>query len=310
MRVSAWLQRFYIFLALNNGSLSPANVALHQVEDNDLALDFLAYVVDENRGPHPRSSRHRRMMKIPPLSDDPRVAMLREGVLRTHLHAPRGALPFPPVLLFAIADAWGASTRWWKRIVALLLVVCFLSLLRGAGILTVPNGSVVWVYDLDESDRPPPPGAPHSGALLLVPARKSAQTAPSWVPIAAGRATTLLAAHVKWRARHVRHNRFLFPSRAPFNYRGHTEWRPNPSNRMSTSSFASLIRMALQEVCGLPKAQANKFNVHSLRVGGINFYKRSGVPESKRHVPRRPVSTETTGFVLLTASSSSFYEAG
>ena len=283
VRVSAWLQRFYVFLAFNNDLSSPSNVVLPQVRDNDLALDFLAYVADEDKG---RSRVQvatrainfiRRMMKIPPLSDDPRVAMLKAGVLRTHPHAPKGALPFPPVLLFAIADAWGNSTSWWKRMVALLLTVCFLSLLRGAGVLTVPNRTVVWVYDLTESDEPPPPGAQHSGALLLVPARKSAQTAPSWVPVAAGRATVLLAAHVRWRSRHARHNPFLFPSRAPYNYRGRTAWRPNPQNRMSMSSFARLMRLALQEVCGLTKAQADKFTIHSLRVGGINFYKRSSV---------------------------------
>ena len=46
---------------------------------------------------------------------------------------------------------------------------------------------------------------------------------------------------------------------------------------MLTSSFATLLRLALQEVCGLSKADADKFNVHSLRVGSINYYKRSGV---------------------------------
>lgn len=270
VRVSAWLHRFYVFLAFNNDLSSPSNVFFSQVGDNELALDFLAHVADENKGRSRVQAAVRAInfirgiMKIPTLSDDPRVAMLREGVLRTHPHAPKGALPFPPVLLFAIADVWGNSTTWWKRMVALLLVICFLSLLRGAGVLTVPNGTVVWVYNLTESDKLPPPGTQHSGALLLVPARKSAQIAPSRVPVAAGRATILLAAHVRWRTRHTRHNPFLFPSRAPYNHRGRTAWRANPHNRMSASSFATLMRLALQEVCGLTKAQADKFTVHSL----------------------------------------------
>ena len=278
--MAAWLQRFYIFLAFNNDLSSPVHVVLPQVEDNNLALDFLAHVADENKGRSRVQSAMRainfirRMMDIPSLAGDPRAALLKQGVLRSQPHAPRGALPFPPVLLFAIADAWGSSPTWWKRMVATMLAVCFLSLLRGAGILTVPNRTVVWVYDFSESDQPPPPGAPHSGALLLVPARKSSQTAPSWVPVASG---TLLANHVRWRSRHARGNPFLFPSRAPANHRGRTVWRPNKSNRMSTSSFATLLRLALREVCGLSDEDAAKFNVQSLRVGGINYYKRAGV---------------------------------
>ena len=149
VRVSAWLHRFYIFLALNNDLSSPSNVVLSQVEDNDLDLDFLAYVADEDKGRTRVQAATRAinfirgMMKIPRLSDDPRIALLRQGVLRAQPHAPRGALPFPPVLLFVIADTWGSSSTWWKRMVALLLVVCFLSLLRGAGVLTVPNRTVV-----------------------------------------------------------------------------------------------------------------------------------------------------------------------
>ena len=283
VRVAAWLRRYYTFLASRNDPSLRPPVLLPQVEDNDLALDFLAHVADENRGRTRVQAALRavnfirRMMAIAPLSDDPRTALLREGVLRSQPHAPKGALPFPPLLLFAIAVSWGSSSTWWKRMVALILLVAFLALLRGSGVLTVPNGTVVWVYGLEESDQPPPPGAPHSGALLLVPSRKSTQTAPSWIPVAAGRATALLANHIKWRARHVRENPFLFPSRAPYNYRGRTAWRPNRSNRMSASSFSALMRLALQEVCGLSPSQAAKFNVHSLRVGGINYYKRSGV---------------------------------
>ena len=203
VRVAAWLRRYYTYLAAANDPASPSTVFRPQVEDNDVALDFLAYVADEGLGRTRVGAALRavnfirRMMKIAPLTDDPRTALLREGVLRSRPHAPKGALPFPAVLLFAIADVWGSSTRWWKRMVALLPILAFRSLLRGAGILTVPNRTVVWVYGLEESSLPPSRGTPHSGALLLVPARKSSQAAPSWVPVSAGRATKLLAAHVK-----------------------------------------------------------------------------------------------------------------
>ena len=39
----------------------------------------------------------------------------------------------------------------------------------------------------------------------------------------------------------------------------------------------TLMRQALCEVCGLSPSQAAIFSFHSLRVGGINYYRRLGV---------------------------------
>ena len=37
------------------------------------------------------------------------------------------------------------------------------------------------------------------------------------------------------------------------------------------------MRLALVQACGLSEWQASRFTVHSLRVGGINYYKRIGI---------------------------------
>ena len=72
-------------------------------------------------------------------------------------------------------------------------------------------------------------------------------------------------------------NTFLFPSRKLQIKDGKRSWRPHPSNPLSPASFCTLIRMALRQVCGLTDEQAKIFSVHSLRVGGINYYKSIGV---------------------------------
>ena len=51
---------------------------------------------------------------------------------------------------------------------------------------------------------------------------------------------------------------------------------------MATKSLLSLIRMALREVCSLTRKQAKRFTTHSLRVGGINYYRLLGVPTELR----------------------------
>ena len=51
---------------------------------------------------------------------------------------------------------------------------------------------------------------------------------------------------------------------------------------MSSASLLRLIRRALVEVCGLSPEQAKRFSVHSLRVGGINYYRSLGVSTELR----------------------------
>ena len=47
---------------------------------------------------------------------------------------------------------------------------------------------------------------------------------------------------------------------------------------MSGSSLLGLVRKALRLVCGLSAEKARRYTIHSLRVGGINYYRLLGVP--------------------------------
>lgn len=283
-RIASWANKFHRFVESETTRLGHARVPPALVADNDVALRFLAETADEDLGRTRVAAALRalnfvrKLIGVTTLSDDPRIPLLREGVLRLQPHAPTGAVPFPVKLLVAIAQRWGSSSKWWKRMVATVATVAFLSLLRGAGVLSIPSRTVTWVDGLNESRDPPAPGSPVSGALLLVPSRKSSQSSPSWVPIRHGIATELLAAHVRWRRRKAVGNSFLFPSRRLKKLSNRRPvWVPHGSNRLSQASLVSLIRQALVDVCGLSEQQAARFTVHSLRVGGINYYKRIGV---------------------------------
>ena len=203
--------------------------------------------------------------------------MLKQGVLRSIPHNPSGALPLACIMVLAIVKRWGNSRTWWKVMVASLIIIMFMSLLRGAGALSIPVDGVAWIFGLVESSVPPADQRGLSGCLLLVPSRKSKQTAPSWIPLRAGYATQVLSRFCSWRQRHVLDNTFLFPSRKQNKARGSTRWFPHTQNNLSSDSFLLLLRRALMEVCGLSAQQALRFTLHSLRVGGINYYKRLGV---------------------------------
>ena len=282
-RIASWLKKFKTFLRDNMWELGHSELTPSMMRNNDLALGFLASVANEGRGRTRIASAIRAInfvrgiLGVDALSRDPRTPLLKEGVLRANPHAPKGAMPVHPVMVLAIARAWGSSPVWWMRMTALLMLASFLSLLRAAGILTVPRASVTWISGQNEVTDPTSIPRTHDGALLLIPSRKSSQTAPSWVPLRSGRVTQLLRRHLQWLKRTRLRNKFLFPARKASFISKRRTWVPNESHRLSRTSMVHLMRKALTEVCGISEANARRFTAHSLRVGGLNYYTRLGV---------------------------------
>ena len=289
-RISSWLAKFRQFLdvvALDEGA---ARATPKLMRCNATALDFLAMVAEENKGRTRVAAASRaiefvrRVLTIPPLSDDPRTKLLKEGVLRYSPHKPKGALPFPVIAVLAIAHAWGRHKNWWRRSAALAIYLAFVALLRGAGLLGVPREGVTWLTDNGEATNPTAIPRKHKGVLLLLPTRKTKQKTWSFTTVRAGMVTRLLATHLRWLRSRRSPPRFLFPARRPgFSRRvGKRSWRYNPNRPMSSASLLRLMREALVQVCGLSPAQARRFTVHSLRVGGVNYYRSLGVSTELR----------------------------
>ena len=255
---------------------------------NTTALEFLAMIAEEESGRTRVGAASRaiefvrRVLTITPLANDPRTALLKRGVLRYSPHRPKGALPFPVVAVLAIAFAWGRHRNWWRRLTALAIYLGFVALLRGAGLLGIPTAGVTWLSPAGETTDPIVIPRDHTGAMLLLPARKTRQAQWSWTTVRGGKVTRLLAAHLKWlRSKKVR-PRFLFPASRPRRHAGKRSWQPKVGRAMSSASLLRLMRKALVEVCGLSPSQASRFTVHSLRVGGINYYRSLGVSTELR----------------------------
>ena len=161
---------------------------------------------------------------------------------------------------------------------ALAIFLSFVALLRGKGLLCIPRRGVTWLTGLSEVTNPKRVPKRHSGAILLVPKRKTRQTQHSFVTVKAGKVTEMLGRHVGWLRKCQPRPRFLFPARRRKYARGKASWVPNKTRAMASASLLGLIRKALRMVCGLSVQQARRFTVHSLRVGGINYYRLLGVP--------------------------------
>ena len=299
-QIESWLRQYKEFIVARAGRRRLRSPTPKMMRNNGLALDFLAAVARQRRGRTCVQAAVRALdfirpiLGIPPIKGDPRIALFLAGVQRSNPHVPKGARPFPAVMVLAIASAWLPSRVWWKRMVACMVLVSFLALIRGAGIRTVPSAGVTWVWGIREFCNPVTIPSKHSGVILLIPKRKSSQSTPSWVPLRAGKATVALAQHVRWLRTGAPGNKFLFPARTPCFRRGKRSWRPHASNGISAPSFTRLARKALSEVCGLTTADAKKYSIHGLRVGGINFYRKRGVSVSLRAQMADHKSIETS----------------
>ena len=166
--------------------------------------------------------------------------------------------------------------------VAVAIFVGFVSLLRGKGLLCIPSAGVTWLKGHRELHDPSEIPASHTDVLLLLTQRKTSLTQHSFVTLKTGKVTRILAEHVRWLNSLRPRPRFLFPARKRRWKSGRPSWVPSRDTAMSLASLLFLIRRALTIACGLSKLQASRFTVHSLRVGGINYYRLLGVPLEMR----------------------------
>ena len=258
------------------------------MRSNVPALDFLAAVHHEGRGrSRPGAAARaidfiRRTLGVPALAEDPRTSLITKAALRAAPHIPHGANRLPEVMVRAVSDTWGDSPIWWKRMVAHIMLAAVLTTLRTVEILSVPQQDVAWIIGLGETVNPRILPTNYEGARFVVPRSKVRQSTPHWVSMEKGRVTALLQQHLQFVRATVPQNFWLFPARKAVPGRRPRIWAPHPANPLSTSSLRVLMRQALVECCGISSAQAARFTPHSLRVAGINLYRRMGVPLSLR----------------------------
>ena len=113
-RIASWLQKFKAYLSEVASKSGRATISKRMVRHNGLALEFCAQVADEAKGRTRVGAAIRAInfvrnfLGVQPLSDDPRVKLLQEGVLRSDPHLPKGAPPFPPPAVIAIVSRWGS----------------------------------------------------------------------------------------------------------------------------------------------------------------------------------------------------------
>ena len=272
-----------------------------------IATVFLASVVREDHDALTRIGAAKRAINLlrafaqgAPLDANPTVRFLAKGACNAVVKTTRQSPAMLAVFIAAIVHKWGDSQVWWQRQVALMTLLSFCALARGAGVTSCLRKGLSWVrkdgtqpanattfYPVQRCQAP---SCSHPecvrGFLRLFPSRKNRRNSPSWVPVAEKSAVRMMARHMRWLGS-LPQGLYMFPARKrcqKVEADSPVSFAPNGAHdsRMSTRSFRGLIRQALLDCCGLSQMQARLFGTHSPRIGTVEELRRCGVPAELR----------------------------
>ena len=297
-RNASWVKKFTEYVSTHCKTLLQKYGTSRTLTSDTIATAFLAHVVKEQPNAHTRITSAKRAVNLlrafarkEPLDSNASIRFLARGARKALVRTKRQSPALLAVYVAAIISTWGDSLVWWKRQVALMVLVTFCTLGRGAGVSGCLRRGISWVRRNGTQTFVPPPHLatdPHKhvrGFLLLFPTRKNRRDSPSWVPIAEKSAIRLMRNHLNWLAS-MPMVHYMFPARARKRVAGRhgVHFAPNTSHKsqMSTSSFRELLRSALVECCALSRAQAKLFGTHSPRIGAMEELRKCGVPSELR----------------------------
>ena len=322
-RNSAWVDKFWsekLMLRAQPPNTTSTNHHFHReyvkantdislqeaTKSQKIPLAFLASVARANAGKSQPVESAKRAVNLlrgvigaPPLESQLMVKMLAKGFRNLAVKTKKQNPAMLATFVAAIVARWGVEPMWWKRQVALMVLLMFCTVGRGAEISSCPADGIAWVrhdgtQPTDVKNFKPMQHCTSSacrlqqcvrGFLLLMPSRKNRRNSPSWIPVAETSAVAMTIQHLRWR-KSVSDGRYLFPARVRVRAegRGAVSFNPSkePDSMMSTVSLRFLMRKALVECCGLTQDQANRFGTHSPRVGAIEELRRCGAPAELR----------------------------
>ena len=297
-RNASWARKFSTYVAKHCQAQVAQYGATRTLTSDTIATAFLASVVRENPEAHTRITAAKRAVNYirafarkQPVDDNVSIRYLARGARKAIVRTVRQSPALLAVFVAAITLAWGKSPVWWKRQISLMILITFCTLARGAGVTGCLRRGISWVrYDGTQCSTPTAGARANCqqtfrGFLILFPTRKNHRDSPSWVPIAEKSAKQLMASHLRW-LETMPSVHYMFPARKRQRTSGRkgVYFIPNNSakSRMSTSSFRTLLRLALVECCGLSADQAKLFGTHGPRLGSMEELRKCGVPAELR----------------------------
>ena len=305
MRNLSWAAKFRTYVQVSCPDEIRHKGVAAAASSTPVVLAFLAAVSAESPHVPSRVKAAKRAINLiraltgdKPVSDTlgMRIHLLTKATSKA-ISAPQGqSNAMPVVIIGKIVAEWGESIVWWKRQVALMVLLALCTLARGAGINTCTRKGVSWVRNDGTTycGREKPTkhcndkGCKREGCvrgfLLLLPFRKNRQLQPTWMPVAERSAVKMMSDHLAWLELHRCKSDKLFIARKVGRHNRRMIFPPNLSrtSSMSNQSFRTLLRQAIEECCGLSPAQSSSYGTHSFRLAAMELLRKRGASAELR----------------------------
>ena len=151
-RNASWTQKFKSYVMDKCPTLATGGSIARAVTHDVVALAFLAHVDKTNPGKKTVVSSARRALNMlrgfmghQSLHNHAQSNLLARASTREVVTTVRQSAGIPPVMLASLISSWGYSTTWWERQTVLMVIVGFITLSRGAGVVSCLSDGVSWI---------------------------------------------------------------------------------------------------------------------------------------------------------------------
>ena len=287
-RLSSWVRKFFDFAKKICRSSGIYKTKSQCIASNVMCRHFIAHIAGEDKGSsRARSARaalssYRTRRGWTTLTSDPAIKAIVDGVEAANPRTKRQSAGLTAEMVRHIVKKWGASKSWWRRQIATMVCLGFVSIMRLGEIRGLQRKGIRLCFhdgsecNLHELRRVPSAGT-LKGVLLHLPWRKNHVSMDCWVPVSCKSTIRLLLSQVKTLRSHSCENANLFPSRV---YRSAKKQSFNPKNWIGEHTFIQALQSALVDCVPLMTVAWSKlYTGHALRVGGSNRMRKLGISD-------------------------------
>ena len=301
-RQNSWLSKFFKFasdLCTASGNLRTSDQCL---ASSVMCRHFIASVANEGGVTRPRSARaalskYRQKRGWTSLNNDEAISAIVSGHEAANPRTKRQSAGFSSLMVKRVVRTWGKSASWWRRQVATLMALGFVSIMRLGEMCSIQRAGIRIVFrDGSEADvtglRKLPSMSRLKGMLFHLPWRKNHVAQDCWVPVACTLTIRLVLHQLRSLRQRSCKNPCLFPSRQ-FVPGGHQVM--NAKNCMGEQSWVRAMRKALLDAVPLmTPAWSKLYSGHAMRVGGSNHMRKIGIADD--------IHKRLGGWMTLTAA--------
>ena len=272
---------------------------------------FLTAVAKEGKGvTRPRSARaalsKSRMRKgWVSLNSDPAISEIVAGAEAAEPRTKKQSAGLTSTMVKYVCRGWNHSVCWWRRQVATITSLGFVSLMRLGEICSLQRADVRAAFadgreyclrDMQVL----PVAAKVKGLLFHLPWRKNHRAKDCWVPVACRATIAMILRHEQTLRKKKCTNESLFPSGIR---RAANKKVMNPTNWISEQSWVRGLQKALVDCVPLMSPRwAELYTGHCMRVGGSNEMRRLGISDDiHRRLGGWMSLTSAQGYMALSA---------